>query len=168
MCIIVAHLCFDQKQILDIKAASLCGILNNLSEWHDQEPSCSLRGLSYNIRLWFGFCGTHLLLSGIIRTTSALCETFPVTVSSIPLCFHRYPSYLPPEVIAQGCLYSSDPSIIEAPLPSGPKTDVWSLGVLLFELCVVRSQSFHRFSSTSTKLNFTFMQIISFLPPGYE
>uniref|UniRef100_A0A8C2JB56 TBC domain-containing protein kinase-like protein n=1 Tax=Cyprinus carpio TaxID=7962 RepID=A0A8C2JB56_CYPCA len=51
-----------------------------------------------------------------------------------------YPSYLPPEVIAQGCFYSSDPSIIEAPLPSGPKTDVWSLGVLLFELCVVRSQ----------------------------
>uniref|UniRef100_A0A8C1YUZ8 TBC domain-containing protein kinase-like protein n=1 Tax=Cyprinus carpio TaxID=7962 RepID=A0A8C1YUZ8_CYPCA len=51
-----------------------------------------------------------------------------------------YPSYLPPEVIAQGCFYSSDPSIIEAPLPSGPKTDVWSLGVLLFQLCVVRSQ----------------------------
>uniref|UniRef100_A0A673FNI1 TBC domain-containing protein kinase-like protein n=1 Tax=Sinocyclocheilus rhinocerous TaxID=307959 RepID=A0A673FNI1_9TELE len=51
-----------------------------------------------------------------------------------------YPSYLPPEVIAQGCFYSSNPSIIEAPLPSGPKTDVWSLGVLLFELCVVRSQ----------------------------
>uniref|UniRef100_A0A8C1KC43 TBC domain-containing protein kinase-like protein n=1 Tax=Cyprinus carpio TaxID=7962 RepID=A0A8C1KC43_CYPCA len=48
----------------------------------------------------------------------------------------EYPSYLPPEVIAQGCFYSSDPSIIEAPLPSGPKTDVWSLGVLLFELCV--------------------------------
>uniref|UniRef100_A0A8C1U3W6 TBC domain-containing protein kinase-like protein n=1 Tax=Cyprinus carpio TaxID=7962 RepID=A0A8C1U3W6_CYPCA len=47
-----------------------------------------------------------------------------------------YPSYLPPEVIAQGCFYSSDPSIIEAPLPSGPKTDVWSLGVLLFQLCV--------------------------------
>uniref|UniRef100_A0A8C1KBP6 TBC domain-containing protein kinase-like protein n=1 Tax=Cyprinus carpio TaxID=7962 RepID=A0A8C1KBP6_CYPCA len=53
----------------------------------------------------------------------------------------EYPSYLPPEVIAQGCFYSSDPSIIEAPLPSGPKTDVWSLGVLLFELCVVRSQT---------------------------
>uniref|UniRef100_A0A671SJT5 TBC domain-containing protein kinase-like protein n=1 Tax=Sinocyclocheilus anshuiensis TaxID=1608454 RepID=A0A671SJT5_9TELE len=51
-----------------------------------------------------------------------------------------YPSYLPPEVIAQGCFYSSNPSIIEAPLPSGPKTDVWSLGVLLFELCAVRSQ----------------------------
>lgn len=108
------------------------------------------------------------MLSGITRTTSALFETFPVTVSSVPLCFRRYPSYLPPEVIAQGCLYSSDPSIIEAPLPSGPKTDVWSLGVLLFELCVVRSQSFHRFSSTSTKLNFTLMQIICFLPPGYE
>uniref|UniRef100_A0A8C2EM38 TBC domain-containing protein kinase-like protein n=1 Tax=Cyprinus carpio TaxID=7962 RepID=A0A8C2EM38_CYPCA len=49
-----------------------------------------------------------------------------------------YPSYLPPEVIAQGCFYSTEPSIIEAPLPSGPKTDVWSLGVLLFELCVGR------------------------------
>uniref|UniRef100_A0A8C1U3S0 TBC domain-containing protein kinase-like protein n=1 Tax=Cyprinus carpio TaxID=7962 RepID=A0A8C1U3S0_CYPCA len=48
-----------------------------------------------------------------------------------------YPSYLPPEVIAQGCFYSSDPSIIEAPLPSGPKTDVWSLGVLLFQLCQI-------------------------------
>uniref|UniRef100_A0A671SJC0 TBC domain-containing protein kinase-like protein n=1 Tax=Sinocyclocheilus anshuiensis TaxID=1608454 RepID=A0A671SJC0_9TELE len=48
-----------------------------------------------------------------------------------------YPSYLPPEVIAQGCFYSSNPSIIEAPLPSGPKTDVWSLGVLLFELCAI-------------------------------
>uniref|UniRef100_A0A8C1HRJ9 TBC domain-containing protein kinase-like protein n=1 Tax=Cyprinus carpio carpio TaxID=630221 RepID=A0A8C1HRJ9_CYPCA len=67
----------------------------------------------------------------------------------------EYPSYLPPEVIAQGCFYSSDPSIIEAPLPSGPKTDVWSLGVLLFELCVVRSQSFQRFCLTRTKLNFT-------------
>uniref|UniRef100_A0A672LIF9 TBC domain-containing protein kinase-like protein n=1 Tax=Sinocyclocheilus grahami TaxID=75366 RepID=A0A672LIF9_SINGR len=65
-----------------------------------------------------------------------------------------YPSYLPPEVIAQGCFYSSNPSIIEAPLPSGPKTDVWSLGVLLFELCAVRSQSFHRFCLTRTKLNF--------------
>lgn len=49
-----------------------------------------------------------------------------------------YPSYLPPEVIAQGCFYSSEPSINEAPQPSGPKTDVWSLGVLLFELCVGR------------------------------
>ncbi len=93
-----------------------------------------------------------------------LCSARPFKqpVSSAPLCFCRYPSYLPPEVIAQGCFCSSDPSIIEAPLPSGPKTDVWSLGVLLFELCVVRSQSFHRFCSTRTELNFTLMQIISF------
>uniref|UniRef100_A0A7N8Y861 TBC domain-containing protein kinase-like protein n=1 Tax=Mastacembelus armatus TaxID=205130 RepID=A0A7N8Y861_9TELE len=48
------------------------------------------------------------------------------------------PSYLAPEVIAQGCFHPSDPSHDEDPLPSGPKTDVWSLGVLLFELCAVR------------------------------
>uniref|UniRef100_A0A667XXS5 TBC domain-containing protein kinase-like protein n=1 Tax=Myripristis murdjan TaxID=586833 RepID=A0A667XXS5_9TELE len=45
-----------------------------------------------------------------------------------------YPSYLAPEVIAQGSFHPSDPSHDEAPLPSGPKTDVWSLGVLLFEI----------------------------------
>ncbi|TRY66236.1 hypothetical protein DNTS_006073 [Danionella cerebrum] len=49
-----------------------------------------------------------------------------------------YPSYLPPEVIAQGCFCPSEPSISEAHLPSGPKTDVWSLGVLLFEISVGR------------------------------
>ncbi|KAI4833478.1 hypothetical protein KUCAC02_016376 [Chaenocephalus aceratus] len=49
-----------------------------------------------------------------------------------------YPSYLAPEVIAQGSFHPSDFSHDEAPLPSGPKTDVWSLGVLLFELCAGR------------------------------
>lgn len=50
----------------------------------------------------------------------------------------RYPSYLAPEAIAQGCFHPSDSSHDEAPLPSGHKTDVWSLGILLFELCAVR------------------------------
>ncbi|KAK9540484.1 hypothetical protein VZT92_002934 [Zoarces viviparus] len=49
-----------------------------------------------------------------------------------------YPSYLAPEVIAQGSFHPSDSSHDEAPLPSGLKADVWSLGVLLFELCAGR------------------------------
>ncbi|XP_031727261.1 TBC domain-containing protein kinase-like protein, partial [Anarrhichthys ocellatus] len=49
-----------------------------------------------------------------------------------------YPSYLAPEVIAQGSFHPSDSSHDQAPLPSGPKTDVWSFGVLLFELCAGR------------------------------
>ncbi|KAM9476791.1 TBC domain-containing protein kinase-like protein [Clarias gariepinus] len=49
-----------------------------------------------------------------------------------------YPSYLAPEVIAQGMFHLTDPSLSHAPLPSGPKTDVWSLGMLLFELCAGR------------------------------
>ncbi|XP_072533189.1 TBC domain-containing protein kinase-like protein [Salminus brasiliensis] len=49
-----------------------------------------------------------------------------------------YPSYHAPEVIAQGSFHSSEGSLGEPPLPSGPKADVWSLGVLLFELCAGR------------------------------
>lgn len=57
----------------------------------------------------------------------------------LTISVHRYPSYLAPEVIAQGSVHPSDPSQGENPLPSGPKTDVWTLGVLLFELCAVSS-----------------------------
>ncbi|XP_073458053.1 TBC domain-containing protein kinase-like protein [Aquarana catesbeiana] len=49
-----------------------------------------------------------------------------------------YPSYLAPEVIAQGIVKPKDPTLHEQPRPSGPKSDVWSLGVILFELCVGR------------------------------
>lgn len=51
--------------------------------------------------------------------------------------FIRYPSYLAPEVIAQGSFHPSDRSYEDTPPPSGPKSDVWSLGILLFELCAV-------------------------------
>uniref|UniRef100_A0A8D2CM52 TBC domain-containing protein kinase-like protein n=1 Tax=Sciurus vulgaris TaxID=55149 RepID=A0A8D2CM52_SCIVU len=50
----------------------------------------------------------------------------------------RYPSYLAPEVIAQGICKTTDHVPSEKPLPSGPKSDVWSLGIILFELCVGR------------------------------
>uniref|UniRef100_A0A8C5X8I6 TBC1 domain containing kinase n=1 Tax=Malurus cyaneus samueli TaxID=2593467 RepID=A0A8C5X8I6_9PASS len=49
-----------------------------------------------------------------------------------------YPSYLAPEVIAQGIGKPNDHTQCEKPLPSGPKSDVWSLGVILFELCMGR------------------------------
>uniref|UniRef100_H3AH06 TBC domain-containing protein kinase-like protein n=1 Tax=Latimeria chalumnae TaxID=7897 RepID=H3AH06_LATCH len=49
-----------------------------------------------------------------------------------------YPSYLAPEVIAQGIRKPTDHSQSEKCLPSGPKSDVWSLGIILFELCVGR------------------------------
>ncbi|NXD68419.1 TBCK protein, partial [Eolophus roseicapillus] len=49
----------------------------------------------------------------------------------------RYPSYLAPEVIAQGIVKPNDHIQCEKPLPSGPKSDLWSLGIILFELCMV-------------------------------
>uniref|UniRef100_A0A8B9MD79 TBC domain-containing protein kinase-like protein n=1 Tax=Accipiter nisus TaxID=211598 RepID=A0A8B9MD79_9AVES len=49
-----------------------------------------------------------------------------------------YPSYLAPEVIAQGIVKPSDHTQCEKPLPSGPKSDLWSLGIILFELCMGR------------------------------
>ncbi|XP_072873636.1 TBC domain-containing protein kinase-like protein isoform X3 [Chlorocebus sabaeus] len=49
-----------------------------------------------------------------------------------------YPSYLAPEVIAQGIFKTTDHMPSKKPLPSGPKSDVWSLGIILFELCVGR------------------------------
>ncbi|XP_064141548.1 TBC domain-containing protein kinase-like protein isoform X6 [Loxodonta africana] len=49
-----------------------------------------------------------------------------------------YPSYLAPEVIAQGIFKATDHMPSEKPLPSGPKSDVWSLGIILFELCMGR------------------------------
>ncbi|RLW09181.1 hypothetical protein DV515_00002571 [Chloebia gouldiae] len=49
-----------------------------------------------------------------------------------------YPSYLAPEVIAQGIGKPSDHTQCEKPLPSGPKSDLWSLGIILFELCMGR------------------------------
>lgn len=136
----MVHLCFDQEQVLDIKAASLRRVINNVADRHDRGPSCS-RGACFSPAvLWvlWGKGRRWSMCSVICLSKGLICETFPTLVCFGFLRFSRYPSYLPPEVIAQGCFYPSDPSITEAPLPSGPKTDVWSLGVLLFELCVVR------------------------------
>uniref|UniRef100_A0A8C8RNL7 TBC domain-containing protein kinase-like protein n=1 Tax=Pelusios castaneus TaxID=367368 RepID=A0A8C8RNL7_9SAUR len=58
-----------------------------------------------------------------------------------------YPSYLAPEVIAQGFVKPSDHTQCEKLLPSGPKSDVWSLGIILFDLCVF-------FNSTTFSLFF--------------
>uniref|UniRef100_A0A8C9S5F6 TBC domain-containing protein kinase-like protein n=1 Tax=Scleropages formosus TaxID=113540 RepID=A0A8C9S5F6_SCLFO len=74
-----------------------------------------------------------------------------------------YPSYLAPEVIAKGPSRPSDCSHGELPRPSGPKVDVWSLGILLFELCVGRRllQSF----DISERLKFILTLVIT---PEYQ
>lgn len=90
-------------------------------------------------------CCKHVSLNLIQDNLNAVKFSMPCRVFNWPLTLsltisvHRYPSYLAPEVIAQGSVHPSDPSQGENPLPSGPKTDVWTLGVLLFELCAVSS-----------------------------
>ncbi|KAJ7396935.1 TBC domain-containing protein kinase-like protein [Pitangus sulphuratus] len=59
-----------------------------------------------------------------------------------------YPSYLAPEVIAQGIVKPSDHTQCEKPLPSGPKSDLWSLGIILFELCMVREKIISEFGDS--------------------
>lgn len=142
----MVHLCFDLEQVLDIKAASLRRVINNIAERHDRGPSCSPEACLIKSTCDLGLVrqgeGRRDMCSVICLLQGLICETFPTLLSSGFQCFCRYPSYLPPEVIAQGCFYPSEPSITEDPLPSGPKTDVWSLGVLLFELCVVCTRCF--------------------------
>ncbi|XP_077983760.1 TBC domain-containing protein kinase-like protein [Glandiceps talaboti] len=73
----------------------------------------------------------HVKLSGFGRyfmTDGSVDVTFPV----------GYPRYMAPEVIAAGPVqfidhYSQFPSTAESP-SSGPKVDVWSLGMILLEL----------------------------------
>lgn len=60
-----------------------------------------------------------------------------------------------PEVIAQGIVKNTDYTPNEKPLPSGPKSDVWSLGIILFELCVVCIKNFK-----IIKRNYVFTRII--------
>lgn len=159
MCIIVAHLCFDQKQILDIKAASLCGILNNISECHDQEPSCSQRGCLIISGCDLGFVGhifcylasqgPHLLFA---RPFQHPCHLFlSVSVGIHLTCLQR--------LLLKAVSIPATPRSLRPRFLQGPKQTFGLSGCFCLN-SVWYALSFHRFSSTRTKLNFTLMQIV--------
>lgn len=59
----------------------------------------------------------------------------------VDICFniYRLPQYMPPEVLCEGPEETdehgeSEPSVSD---PCGPKTDVWSLGLILLEVFTV-------------------------------
>jgi TBC domain-containing protein kinase-like protein len=61
----------------------------------------------------------------------------------ISVYFYRCPKYLAPEVLCQGpvcltelCPRSDEPRRVIQP-PSGPKVDVWALGLILIEAYLV-------------------------------
>ena len=46
------------------------------------------------------------------------------------------PRYLAPEVLAPGPIQPSDPSHGKSQPQSGPKSDIWSLGIIVLEICL--------------------------------
>uniref|UniRef100_A0AAY4B0L3 TBC domain-containing protein kinase-like protein n=1 Tax=Denticeps clupeoides TaxID=299321 RepID=A0AAY4B0L3_9TELE len=82
-------------------------------------------------------CPHNVLLDSQVSKCIFIC-TYNAVMMLSDILPTRHPTYLAPEVIAQGSFHHSDPLFKEPRLPSGPKADVWSLGVLLFELCVGR------------------------------